>query len=166
MDASYRGGSKETIGVCVRLRRPEIAVLVWSIFGGLRGSNQGASYRGGSNDTIGGRVRPRGPEILLSYCQHCLIADVNDTCKQFFGGDIDAGDKIVPRCHWYWSEITKKHKFIAGVNDTAENLFTGVNDAADKFFPSGNDTSDKTVLTIPACLGLKMKTKQKINLQV
>jgi hypothetical protein len=45
--------------------------------------------------------------------------------------------------------------FITGVNDTSDTLFTGV-----------NDTGDKTVLTIPACLGLKMKTKQKFNLQV
>jgi hypothetical protein len=57
-----------------------------------------ASFHGGSNDTIGGRVRPRLPEILLSYCQHCLFAVVADTGEQFFGGVVDTGDKIAPRC--------------------------------------------------------------------
>jgi hypothetical protein len=48
----------------------------------------------------------------------------------------------------------KSLKFIAGVSDTAKKMFTGV-----------NDTADKTVLTIRACLDLKMKNKQKFNLQ-
>jgi hypothetical protein len=59
----------------------------------------------------------------------------------------------------------KSLKFIAGVNDTAEKLFSGENDTADKFFAGVNNTADKTVLTIPACLDLKMKNKQKFNLQ-
>ncbi len=45
--------------------------------------------------------------------------------------------------------------FITGVNDTGDKLFTGV-----------NDTDYKIVLTIPACLDLKMKNKQKFNIQV
>jgi hypothetical protein len=57
-------------------------------------------------------------------------------------------------------------KFIACVNGTAEKLFNGVNNPADKFFAGVNDTGDKTAPTIAACLGLKMKTKQKFNLQV
>ncbi len=100
-----------------------------------------ASFHGGANDTIGGRVRPRRPDILLSYCQHCLFAVVVDTGEQLFGGVVDTGDKIAPRCPWYRSEITKKPK-IAGVNDTAEKLFTGVNNTADKFFGGVNDTGE------------------------
>jgi hypothetical protein len=42
-------------------------------------------------------------------------------------------------CH---GEITKKPKFFAGVNDTAEKLFTGVNDTADKLFGGVNDTGN------------------------
>jgi hypothetical protein len=61
---------------------------------------------------------------MLPYHQHCLFAVVVDTGKQFFGGVVDTGDKIAPRCRWYQSEISLK--FIAGVNDTAEKLFTGV----------------------------------------
>jgi hypothetical protein len=60
----------------------------------------------------------------------------------------------------------KSLKFIAGVNDSAEKkLFTGVSDTVDKFFANVNDTADKTVLTITACLDLKMINKQKFNLQ-
>jgi hypothetical protein len=42
-------------------------------------------------------------------------------------------------CH---GEITKKLKFFAGVNDTAEKLFTGVNNTADKLFGGVKDTGD------------------------
>jgi hypothetical protein len=41
-----------------------------------------------------------------------------------------------------------------------------VYNTAVEFFAGVVDTSDKTVLTIPACLGLKMKTKKKFNLQM
>ncbi len=51
------------------------------------------------------------------------------------------------------------------MNDTAEKLFSGINDATDKCFASVNDTADKTVLTIPACIDMKIKNKQKFNLQ-
>jgi hypothetical protein len=44
-------------------------------------------------------------------------------------------------------------------------LFTGVNDTTDKFLAGVNDTANETVLTIPACLDLKMKNKQKFHLQ-
>jgi hypothetical protein len=53
---------------------------------------------------------------------------------------------------------------IAGVNDTAEKLFTGVNDTADKFFGGVNDTGEYSVLPIFACQQLKIKKKQKFNL--
>jgi hypothetical protein len=44
--------------------------------------------------------------------------------------------------------------------------YTGVNNTGDKFIDGVVDTGDKTVLTIPACLDLKMKNKQKFNLKV
>jgi hypothetical protein len=43
----------------------------------------------------------------------------------------------------------KKPKIIAGINNTAKELFTGVNDTTDKFLPV-------SVLTIPTCLNLKI----------
>ncbi len=46
----------------------------------------------------------------------------------------------------------------------AKKLFSGVNNIAGKFFSGVDDTSDKTVLTKPACLDLKMKSKQRFNL--
>ncbi len=36
----------------------------------------------------------------------------------------------------------KNLKFIGGVNDTAEKLFTGVNDTADKFFGGVSNAGD------------------------
>jgi hypothetical protein len=59
----------------------------------------------------------------------------------FFPGVVDTGQKY-----------RKSLKFIAGVN--AEKLFCGV-----------NVTANKTVLTKPAFLYLKIKNKQKFNLQ-
>jgi hypothetical protein len=38
-----------------------------------------------------------------------------------------------------WINLKSK---IAGVNNTAEKLFTGVNDTADKLFGGVNDTDD------------------------
>jgi hypothetical protein len=66
--------------------------------------------------------------------------------KTFFPGVVDTGQKY-----------PKSLKSIAGNNDTAKKLFTGVNKTANKFFDGVNDTAHKTVLTIPACLDLKMK---------
>ncbi len=59
---------------------------------------------------------------------------------------------------------TVRPDVIAGVNDTAEKLFTGVDDTADKFFGGVSDTNDYRVLPIIACLHLKMKNKQNFNL--
>jgi hypothetical protein len=59
-----------------------------------------------------------------------VIGSVVDTCEQFIAVVNDTGDKIFPL------------KFIAGVNDTTEKLFTGVNDTADKFFGGVNDTGE------------------------
>jgi hypothetical protein len=115
MDTSFHGGSNETIGGRVRLRRPELLLFCFEVVLAASGASNllpvtttsvirafgvsmDASFHGGSNDTIGGRVRPRRPEILLSYCQHCLFAVVVDTSEQFFGGVVDTGDKIAPRC--------------------------------------------------------------------
>ena len=99
LDASFHGGSNETIGGRVRLRRPE-QLPFW-----YEASNQGVwgfygcVFSWWFNDTIGGRVRPRRPEMLLSYCQHCLFAVVVDTGKLFFGGAVETGDKVAQR-HW------------------------------------------------------------------
>jgi hypothetical protein len=71
-----------------------------------------------------------------------FIASINDYGEQwspvtttptitFFSGVVDTGHKE-----------PKSLKFIAGVNDTAEKLFTGVNDTADKFFGGVTDTGD------------------------
>ena len=49
----------------------------------------------------------------------------------FFPGVVDTGQKY-----------PKSLKFMAGINDTAEKLFTGVNDTADKFFGGVSDTGD------------------------
>ncbi len=70
----------------------------------------------------------------------------------FFPGVVDTGQ-----------DYPQSLKFIAGVNDTIQKLFTGVNDTAGKFFAGVNDTDNKTLLTIPACLDLKFKNKPKIQ---
>ncbi len=69
--------------------------------------------------------------------------------KTFFPGVVDTGQKY-----------PKSLKFIAGYNDTAKKLFTGANETTNKFFDGVNDTADETMLTIPACLDLKIKNKQ------
>jgi hypothetical protein len=105
-----------------------------------------------------------------------MIAGDNNTCNKFFAGISDTGEQLspvtmTPAIIFFPGVVdtsqkySKSLKFIVGVNDTAEKLFNGVNDTADKFFASVNDTADKTVMTIPACLDLKMKNKQKFNLQ-
>jgi hypothetical protein len=43
-------------------------------------------------------------------------------------------------------------------------FISGVNDTGDKFFGGVSDTDDQRVLTILACLHLKMKNKQNFNL--
>jgi hypothetical protein len=73
----------------------------------------------------------------------------------------------VHQCHRYQSEISKKPKIYRRCQQHRQKkLFTGVDNTVDKFFAGVNDTPDKTELTIPACLDLKMKNKKKFNLQV
>ncbi len=154
MDASFHGGSNETIVRRVWLRRPEISPFWFEIV---------LAASGASNQGVWGvfgcvLVVPMTPSAAASdpggrrYC--CLIVSI-------------VLSQIVPRCRWYRTERTKKPKIyrkcqrlIAGVNDIAEKLFTGVS-----MTPLIN-FSPMSVLTIPACQGLKMKTKQKFNLQV
>jgi len=49
--------------------------------------------------------------------------------------------------------------------DNGDKLFSGVNDTGDKFFGGVSDTGDQRVLSILACLHLKKKNKQNINLR-
>jgi hypothetical protein len=94
-----------------------------------------------------------------------MIASDKDTCDKFFAGINNTGDNIFPWCRGYRSEISIKPKIYRRCQRHRRKTFTGVNDTADKFFASVNHTADKTVLTIPACLDLKMKNNQKFNLQ-
>jgi hypothetical protein len=89
-----------------------------------------------------------------------MIAGDNDTCDKFFASINDNGEQLLLATTFFSNVVDtgqkypKSLKLIAGVNDTTEKLFIGV-----------NNTAEKTVLTIPACLDLKMKNKQKFNLQ-
>jgi hypothetical protein len=116
-----------------------------------------------------------------------FITGINDTTEQWFPMTMTPVINFLPvattpvdsyrrwQRHWrqHFSSVSidtgqkypKSLKFIAGVNNTAEKLFTGVNDTADKFFAYVNATANKTELTIPACQDLKMKNKQKFDLQ-
>jgi hypothetical protein len=116
-----------------------------------------------------------------------MIAGDNDTCDKFFADINNTGEQlslvtITPAKTFYHGVVdtgqknAKSLKFMAGVyntaeklfsdvNDTAEKLFRGVNTTANKFFANVNNIADKTVLTIPACIDLKMKNKQKCNKQ-
>jgi hypothetical protein len=105
-----------------------------------------------------------------------MITSDNDSCDKFFTVINDTGEQLslvtttpvitfFPRVVDTGQKYPKSLKFIAGVNDTTKKRFSGVNDTADNFFAGVNDTAYKTVLTIPACLDLKMKNKQKFNLQ-
>ena len=90
MNTSFHGGSNETIGGRVRLRRPEL-LLFWF-------------------EVVLGRlwmrlfmVVPMTPSAAASdpggrrNC--CLFAVVVDTGKLFFGGAVETGDKVAQR-HW------------------------------------------------------------------
>jgi hypothetical protein len=91
-------------------------------------------------------------EIFANYCLSLVsTAPVNNL---YFPSVNDTVQKKRP----------KSLKFVAGVNDTAEKLFTGVNETADNFFGGVSDTGDWRVLPILACLHLKIKNKQNINL--
>jgi hypothetical protein len=105
-----------------------------------------------------------------------MIAVDNNTCDKFFAGINETGEQLspvttTPAITFFpgvvdtGEKYSKILKFFTGVNNTAKKLFSGVNDIADKYFAGVNDTANKTVLTIPACLDLKMKNKQKFNLQ-
>jgi hypothetical protein len=54
-----------------------------------------------------------------------------------------------------WHERSECH-LGPGVSIRYIKLFTGVNDTTDNFFAGVNDTGNKTVLTVSACLDLKM----------
>ncbi len=154
MDATFQGGSNDTIGGRVQLRRPRptsSAVDITDLSRFAESCRQYSLFRW----TFIGGVVDNGEQF---------IGGVVDTGKQFFGGVVDTGDNVFPRCRWYRSEITKNIKFITGINDTAEKLFSGVNDTADKFISGVVDTGDKKVLPILACLHLKIKNKQKFYL--
>jgi hypothetical protein len=95
-----------------------------------------------------------------------MIAGDNDTCDKFFAGINDTGEQLSPV-----TMTPAKKTFFQGVVDTGQKnaksfkFIAGVNDTANKFFTSVNDIADKTVLTIPACIDLKMKNKKKCNIQ-
>jgi hypothetical protein len=70
IDASFRGGSNETIDCCVRLRRPEISPVWFEQYWWPQGPqisvcrvSMDASFHGGSNE-IGSSVRLRRREIM------------------------------------------------------------------------------------------------------
>jgi hypothetical protein len=75
------------------------------------------------------------PAINLSH-GFSLIGSVVDTSDKFITGVVDTAENDRRR------QRLKRLKFIAGVNDTAEKLFTGVNDTANKFFNGVDNTSD------------------------
>jgi hypothetical protein len=102
-----------------------------------------------------------------------MIASDKDTCNKFLAGINDTGEQLS------MATMTPAITFFPGVIDTHQKnpkslkfnsrvnkkLFSGINDTADNFFAGVNFNADKTVLIIPACLDLKMKYKQKFNLQ-
>ncbi len=57
--------------------------------------------------------------------------------------------------------LTPAIKLFPGVVDTGQKYLKSL-----KFIASVNDNGEKLTVLIPACLGLKMKTKQKFKLQV
>ncbi len=73
-----------------------------------------------------------------------LFSGVNDNGEIFIAGVGDTGDPIYisPVSLIPFRKKTNSLKFIAGVNDIAEKLFTAVNDTADKFFGGVSDTGD------------------------
>jgi hypothetical protein len=142
------------------LRPPKLnnAVLVWSSFGSLWGLWSGYvrclsafswlfqwQFRRPWPTSAAGDSFAAKADLCHQYSLSPVenfIAGVVDTGEQFIADVNDTGDNIFPRCRWYRSEKPKSLKFIAGVIDTAEKLFTGVNDTADKFFGGVSDTGD------------------------
>ncbi len=83
-----------------------------------------------------------------------MITGDNDTDDKFSAGISDTGEQLLqvtttPAITFFPGVIDTGHKlpkslkFIAGVNDTVEELFTGVNDTAEELFTGVNDTADK-----------------------
>jgi hypothetical protein len=60
--------------------------------------------------------------------------------NNFSGVSLTPAIKLLPGVVDTGQKSWKSLEFIAGVNDTAEKLFTGVNDTADKFFGGVKDT--------------------------
>ncbi len=64
-----------------------------------------APFHGCSNDNIGGRGRLRRPELVLQKAQTSVGGKIYrrclvvDTGEQFIAGVNDTGDNIFPRCH-------------------------------------------------------------------
>ncbi len=107
------------------------------------------------------------PAINLSLVSATLHNDrqwQRHLCK-FFAGINDTGEQLSP------VTTTPAITIFPGVVDTDQKypksikFIAGVNDTADKIIADVSDTANKTVLTVPACLDLKMKNKQKFNLQ-
>jgi hypothetical protein len=74
-----------------------------------------------------------------------MITIDNDTGDKFFAGINDTGEQFslvttTPAITFF--PVINNLKFITGVNDTDEKLFTIVNNTADKFFCGVNDTGD------------------------
>ncbi len=69
---------------------------------------------------------PRGHDGVLHRPDQTRTTPVNNL---YFSGVVDTVKK-------------KSLKFIVGVNDIAEKLFSGVNNTTDKFFGGVSDTSD------------------------
>jgi hypothetical protein len=105
-----------------------------------------------------------------------MLAGDNNTCDKFFAGINNTDEQLsllttTPATTFFpgvvdtGQKYPKSLKFIDGVNNTADKLFSDFIDTAKKLFAGVNDIADKTELTIPACLDLNMKNKQKFNLQ-
>jgi hypothetical protein len=71
---------------------------------------------------------------------------------------------LTPAIKPCYGEITKKPKIFLRCQQHLRKTVHRVNDTADKLFGGVNDTGDKRVLPILACLHLKIKNKQKFNL--
>ncbi len=91
MDASFHGGSNETIGGRVRLRRPDISPFWFEVVWRSQGSlirvcelSMDGLFHGGSNYTTGGRVWLRRPEtqspiVSLEPPWKCAFINISHT---------------------------------------------------------------------------------------
>ncbi len=85
-----------------------------------------------------------------------FISGVNDTSNKLFGGVNDMLTNLSPVSTTPAINLCHGFLVIGSVVDTGDKFIIGVIGTAEHY---------KTVLTIPACLDLKMKNKQKFNLQ-